>query len=294
MKLNLLPATVSRGAQSRTAWIASVIIMLIGIGAAIAAALTSQANLAQAKDAYETAKPLADRAYATSAQADAIMGDAKVVDLVKNVALAESMISHNDAYPNLYNSLLPYIPPFYRLTSLAATPIDDKTATVTMSGTLGSYQQYADLMLVLMRNPNAVSVSRSGFQSTDAIVPQLTPVDQLGHPRKPGEQPVPDDPLQRLAYFQSQAQPAAYTGQGNFGSGTDNTRGAMTGESLVTVQMVVNANLQTPDPRGTLSTAAGGGGSTGAPTTTGFPGGGPPSNIPAGPTGAPGSRNVTR
>ena len=72
-----------------------------------------------------------------------------------------------------------------------ATPIDDNTSTVTLVGTLDSYQQYSDLMLALLRFPDAQSVGRNSYVSTDKIVPALTEVDQNGRPRGVNEAPVP-------------------------------------------------------------------------------------------------------
>jgi Tfp pilus assembly protein PilN len=299
MKLNLLPATVSRGKQTKTALVVSVLIAAVAAFASAAWTIQASSDLAAAKTAYDEALPPEQAAVAEAQKADAIMSDAKLSAVMRNVALANAMVTHNDAYPDLYQDMLRWIPPFYRLTSISAQSMGADQSAVTLTGTLQSYQQYADLMLVLMRNPKAVSVSRSGFQSTDLIVPSLVQADQVGRPRLPGESPIPDDPLERLAFFESQgaATPQGYTGVGNFGSGTTATRAAMPGESLVTVQIVVNNNLQTPDPRSTLSAAGGAGGGTGpgngfAPTAP------PPGPGPAKGTGSPpadqGQRNSDR
>jgi hypothetical protein len=224
----------------------------------------------------------------------------EVAALMKNVSLAQAMIAHNDKYPDLYNSLRRYIPPFYRLTSMSASPASDTQSVMTLTGTLTSYQQYADLMLALMRNPEAVSVSRSGYQADEAYVPQITEIDQLGRPRKPGETPIPDDPLQRLAFFEAQgAQQAGFTGVGNFGTGNDNTRQAMPGESLVTVQVILNHPLQVPNPSATLGAggtqgggAPGGGGGRGGPMGAGP--GAPAAGGPSVGVAGPGARSVDR
>jgi Tfp pilus assembly protein PilN len=275
MKLNLLPATVSRGRQSKTAWVISIVIIFVGIGISLAMTLSSAKALADAKQAYDDSVGPAQRAYQTSQVADQLMQDPKVSALAKNVSLAQAMIAHNDRYPDLYNSLLRYIPPFYRLTSIAASPASDTQSSVTLVGTLTSYQQYADLMLALMRNPEAVSVARSGYTADEQYVPNLTQVDQQGRPRNPGQAPIPDNPLERLAFFEANASdPNTFTGQGNFGTGTTATRLAMAGESLVTVQLVINHPLQVPNPRATLG--GGGGGAVGGPPMGGPPMGGPP------------------
>jgi Tfp pilus assembly protein PilN len=282
MKLNLLPATVSRGAQIKTAVAISVVFAILGFVVAILLTITSRGNLQAARDDYVAQQQPAARAVATAASANELMSRPEVQNLVTDVSLAEAMMRHNDAYPDLYNSLRPYIPPYFRLTRISAAPLSDTQSTVTMTGTLKTFQQYADLMLSLMLYKDAVSVSRSGFTNDEMIVPQLVSTDQNGRPRKPNETPVPDDPLERLAYFQNQPKPAGYQGIGNYGSGTDLPRGAMPDESLVTVQMVVNRPLQTPNPQATITSRGGGGG------VPGPGGGGMPGAAPGMMPGAPG------
>jgi len=161
---------------------------------------------------------------------------------------------------------------------------------VVIQGTISNYQQYADLMLALLRNPMITAVSRTGYVSDEQFVPALVPTDQRGKPRRPGETPIPDDPLERLAYFQSQTQPSGYEGVGNFGSGNDSVRTAKPGDSLISVTMTVKANMQVPNPRATLTAGGGGaGGATlpaGGPPTAGGPAGGPPASVGAGAPGA--------
>ncbi len=283
MKLNLLPATVSKGKQSKTAWIISVFIIFVGIGISLALTLTSAAALKEANETYQASLAPADRALRTSREAEAYMELADVKTLMKNVSLGQAMIAHNDKYPDLYNSLRGYFPPFFRLTSLSATPAGDTQTAVTMVGTLDSYQQYADLMLALMRNPEAVAVSRSGYQADEMFVPQITEGDQAGRPRRPGDAPIPDDPLQRLAFFEAQgAQQPSYTGAGNFGSPAPVTRLAMPGESLVTVQLIITRGMQVPNPSATLGSGSGGGGAPGGPPGGGGRGPGSPSGPPSG------------
>jgi hypothetical protein len=153
-----------------------------------------------------------------------------------------------------------------------------------MTGVLSSYQQYADLMLALMRVQGATSVSRSGYILIDPIVPNLTPEDQIGRPRPENAAPIPDNPLQRLEYFQSQGSTTGFAGAGNFGTGNDLTRGAMPRDSIVTVTLVVAGHdLRVPDARATLS-ASGGATPAGGPPTGAAPGG-PPAGRPPGPGG---------
>ncbi|AIE85776.1 hypothetical protein OP10G_2408 [Fimbriimonas ginsengisoli Gsoil 348] len=265
-----------------------------GIGAAAAMSIISSGQLKEARQAVADKQEEAARAYALSTQADEIV--AKAEGVIRNKNLATAMLSHNGVYPDLYQNLFRYNPPYFRLTSITASPVDAETATVTMTGTISTYQQYADLMLAVMRNPRVKSVARAGYQDTkDLYVPPLLLTDQQGKPHKPGETPIPDDPLERLAYFQSQGQPAGYLSAGNFGSGTDNERLAKPGDSLITLTLNVAANLQVPNPRATLAASGGGGASVGTTPASGplggaggfAPGGPPPAGAPAGGGSAP-------
>jgi hypothetical protein len=119
---------------------------------------------------------------------------------------------------------------------------------------LKSYQQFADLMVALLRNREVRSVSRSGFTDVDPYIPEISQVDQVGRPRKPGQDPIPDDPLLRLQQQQSQGTLQGFTGEGGFGTVDTGPRGAMPGHSVVTVTLVIARNLQTPVPKATLST----------------------------------------
>jgi uncharacterized membrane protein YgcG len=261
MKLNLLPVTVRKGAKSRPAWIVSILLALGGAGAAFALITISQKDLKEVKDQVEEARPKADEAYAISTQADDIIQKAQPV--LKNTNLAKAMIRHNAVYPAAYEDIFRYNPPYFRLTSITATPSDEKTATIVMTGTISSYQQYADLTLALQRNPKVISVSRQGYDPQYYIkntVPPIVPADQEGRPHKLGDPPIPVEGEQRLAYFESLPKRSGYLGVSNFGSGTENTRLQMVGDSLITITMIAKYELQTPNPRATLS--GGGGGSS--------------------------------
>src|SRR4051794_31659765 len=111
MKLNLLPATVSRGRATRTAWVVAALLGILSVLASAGMMITSGNSLNEAKSAYDEAKPAADRAVATSAEADTLLADDSVKALVRNVSLAQAMMTHNDDYPNLYNNLLRWVPP---------------------------------------------------------------------------------------------------------------------------------------------------------------------------------------
>lgn len=281
MKLNLLPTTVRKGAKSRTAVVVSTLMFLGGIGASVFLVTSSSAALLAAKQAVADERPKADQAVAVANQADTVIATAAGV--VRNTELAKAMIAHNDKYPSLYDSVLKYVPSFYRITSISAAAGGEGTSTITLTGTLDSYQQYADLMFALLRFPGAQSISRQGFVGRAKEVPAITVSDQVGRPRLPNELPIPDDPVERLTYFESNATgDEGYTGTGNFGTGNTDTRFAGPDSSLVTVTLVVNRDLRVPDVRGTLAGAGGGATSSAAsasPASFGMPpsAGAPPS-----------------
>jgi hypothetical protein len=284
MKLNLLPTYVSKEKQSRTAWVVSILVAVMSIIGALAMITLSAAKLDKVKEEARALEAPAAEAVAVAASADVIIDKSKAI--LTNIELATQMKEHNRAYPALYDSMKAYIPGFFRVTQMTATPNDATTSTVTMTGVLKSYQQYADLMLALLRNPEVTTVSRTGFQNVDPYIPELSDVDQFGRPRKPGEPPVPDDPLQRLAQRQATGRQDGFTGAGGFGTTDTGPRGAMPGYSLVTVSVVIGRNLQTPVPKATLTGIK----SSSTNTNTNTPSL-PGQNVPApgGPPGGPGS-----
>jgi hypothetical protein len=274
MKLNLLPQTISKGKQTQSAVIFSILIALGGLFLGGYLSVSSQHSLDAAKAEQEASVTPAADAYKKSTDADTILAGEKSVALIRDATLARAMIKHNDVYPDLYEEIKPYIPSFYRINSLSAASGGD-TATVTMVGTIDTYQQYADLMLFFSRYKPLVSISRSGFIDRREIVPSINTVDEEGRPRRQDQAPIPDDKLARLAYFQSNVQNTNYTGEGNFGSGTDNTRGAMPTASLVTVVLTIKKDLRVPEPRQTLTSGGGGAPAAGGAMIGGPMGGGP-------------------
>ena len=250
--------------------------MVIFVLAAIlgAAYLSKNASdaLANATAREDAAGPKAQQAVDVANKADTVLTTAQGPLL--NLRLAQAMNAHNSVYPAFYDKLLPYIPAYFRLTSLTATPVDANSSTVTMQGTLGSFEQYADVMLAMLRIPGAQSVSRAGYQLQDKFIPPLTRDDQTGRMIEQGKTNLPDDPIERLNTMIANAGETHFTGTGGFGT-TDfpKVRGAMPGESLVTIQVVVTQNLLTPNPRATLSSGAFG---AAAPANAGgaAPGGG--------------------
>ncbi len=288
MKLNLLPTSVSKGKVTRTASVISILFVLIGVVLAVFliksssdAVSRSETNIQAWNDAYT-------KTVDNSAKADKIIADAG--GLIKNATLATAMLKHNEVFPNEYADMRRWIPPFYRIRSMTATPLDDTSYTMRLVGYLNSYQQYADLTLALMANPKAISVTRQGYVDRNMYIPAVNPIDQTGRPLKPGQPPIPDDPLARLQWYQNQAGGDSYSAVGNFGTDATVTRTAMPDESEVTITMIMKGDLQVPNPSQTLGgieskgTGAGGGGGNGFPA--GFGGGGP--GGPGGPGGGPG------
>ncbi len=262
------------------------ILVAASVGGSIGVFLNSTNAIKRQKERLEAIRPSAEQAVKISNEADTILSDTKTVALLKNTALAKAMVAHNTAYPDVYDKVSSWIPKFFRVTSMVATPSDDKTVTVTLTGLISSYQRYSDLMLALLRSKDVLNVSRSGFAGVDTIVPNLSEVDQTGRPHKSNVGAIPDDPLDRLSYFQSQSvSPSGYLGVGGFGSGAAGYRGSTPDESQITVVLTVSGpNLMVPVPRTTLT--SGGGANTASAGGFGFPGGGPTGG-PGGPRGGP-------
>jgi hypothetical protein len=287
MKLNLLPTYVGKEKAVKSAVFLSVIIAAAGIGAAAFMIISSRDAVKTAKEAAVDAQAAASRAVAESKKGDLILANARV--LILNTNLAEAMNKHNSAYPNLYNTVRRYIPSYFRLTSMSATPAGEQ-AVVTLQGVIQTQQQYADLMLALLRIPGASSVTRSGYNPVDKFVPSLSEGFQRAVPIRPDEEPVPDDPLARMDQLIAQGRVDRYLGVGGFGDDNANVaKGAMPDWSAITVSVVVPGNIQTPNPRATLATVGAapapgtGGGGTGTQ-----PAGGPPTGAGGPPPGAGG------
>jgi hypothetical protein len=256
MKLNLLPTYVSKEKQGRFAVVGAFLLAVVGLAGMMFMIRTSREAVQREQDRINAAKPDADRAAATSKQADQVMDQAK--GLILNMNLAEAMNSHSKVYPELYDEVRQYIPGFFRISSLAAAANGPDSVTVTMTGYLKTFQEYADLMVALLKIPGAVAVSRSGFQLNDPMVPNLVPEDQTARPIRPNEPHIPDNPLDRLDLQIAQASITGFQNAGNFGSNDfPMVRGAMPNQSTVTVAVVIaGKNIQTPDPRATLAGAA--------------------------------------
>lgn len=291
MKLNLLPTYVGKERAVKSAVFLSVIIALVGIGAAAFMIITSRDKVKTAREEAISAQAAASRTVAESKKADLILRNAAL--LILNTNLAEAMDRHNNDYVDLYDTVRRYIPSYFRVTSMSATPAGQQSV-VTLTGVIQTQQQYADIMLALLRIPGAVSVSRSGYQSVDKSVPALSEGYQNAIPHRPDEPPVPDDYEARLQQMIASGRVDTYLGVGNFGTDDPTQpKGAMPDWSVITVSVVVPKNIQTPDPRATLATAAGlagGAGGAGAQPAAGPGGvpGGPPAGVPGIPRGPAG------
>lgn len=269
MKLNLVPTYVNEGKKTRGAFVVSALMVVASIFVFIFLTNTSQSELKKERDNALSIKPGADEALAESQYADKVISEARQVIL--NINLADAMKKHSTVYPDLYDSIMPFVPSFYRLTSMSATPTGADACVVSLSGYLESQQQYADLMLALRRIPGVTVVTRNGYNYDGMFVPPLTEVDQYGKPRKRSDAPIPDDPQQRLEYFIGQGTVSGYSGEGGFGDPSTNQKGGMPGSHLVSVTIQLPKNIQTPNPRASLA-ASGGGGGTNTPGTNPAPG----------------------
>jgi len=267
MKLNLLPTHVSKESATKVAWLATGVMSLAAVAAGIFAVGYSSNEKSKAIARDSDAKPAYDTAVKTSARADEIMAGSVVID--RNVKLADAMLKHNYKYPVLYHEVLSYVPSFFRVNSIAAAPSSAESCTVTLQGVLQNYQQYADVMLAMLRIPGATNVTRAGFADLRPVVPALNEQDQVGTPVKPGEGNLPSNPRDRLDALVSRASqpPTGFLNVGAFGLPADQ-KGAMPEWSLTTITVTLNRDITTPNPRGTLTSQ--GGANTGTGGGTGF------------------------
>jgi len=283
MKLNLLPQTVSTANKSRNAWIGSILIAIVGIAAGVGLTVISSQKLADAKAREAELRPQAASVVALAAQADEVI--AKGSDIIRNSTLANDMIRNNVKYPDLYDKVLTRIPTFFRVTTLSAQATGDQTAVVTIDGVLDTYQQYSDLALSLLRIPGVTSVQRSGIVDRNLVIPGINEVDQYGRPRTSNaSEAIPDNEIDRLAYYERQGAIREVNGIGGFGDTTTALRAAGPNSSLVRMVINISANLQVPDVRGTLQGSAGGA----APAAPGVPAGIPGRGATTGPGGGGG------
>ncbi|MBX7134329.1 MAG: hypothetical protein K1X67_16775 [Fimbriimonadaceae bacterium] len=300
MKLNLLPTHVSKSGQAKTATIVSLLMVVLSIAAAVFMLTSSKKALADAKQKAMDVKPQADQAVEIAKMADKLINGQPPYTvpaplIARNTSLANAMLDHSKVYPDLYREVLQYIPDFFRLTSISAQPSNAQVAQVNMTGVIRSFQEYADLMIALLRMPGAASVTRQGYNLNDMYVPNLITEDQIGIPIRRDQERLSSNSIERLQQLIAGANANTTTSFQNlngFGTDEDLTKGAMNGWSEITVTMlVVGKNLQTPNPRETLkrvpegstpapNTGGGGGGFNPGPGAPPPPGGSNPPNRP--------------
>lgn len=258
MKLNLLPKTVDTSGRAKFAFVGGFLMFAGSLVAAFAMAKVSGDQLTKVNDKLAEIKPNYDKVVKVATEADTMMSAPEVKQAVVNASLAKAMLASSRIYPDFYDGVKTYIPAFFRITQMSANAVDDKTSTLNLTGTVKNAQEYADLMLALLRIPGATTVSRAGFQAEDVVVPALSEIDQQGRPRKESEAPIPDEPLERLQYFTDQSVPTGYLNSGNFGiTEPGTTKTVRPGESLISVVVTVPKDLRVPNPRATI-TALGG------------------------------------
>ncbi|MBS1706692.1 MAG: hypothetical protein JST40_12530 [Armatimonadetes bacterium] len=313
MKLNLLPTYVSKGAQSRTAAIFSILFFLLSIVGAVLMMTTSSARLAAAKSQVEELTPQHNQVLtlAKSAETEA----AKGAPVQRNIDLTNAMLAQNTKYTTFYRMIARYIPSYLRVNRMSVTPMTETSCQLNINGVIQSFQKYADVSLILLRIPGAMTIARDGYVLRDTYVPNLIETDQYGIPYQRGDnrRPSPNaggpngGPDEQLNYLMAQASQGAtgFTGQGNFGVEGATQKLAMPGENDVTYTIVlqqdptltgdesVSYNFMTPNPTEALKPSAigaGGAPAGGAPNTPGAPGApGAPggSGSPYGPGGPP-------
>jgi len=286
MKLNLVPKHVAKGGQGLIAAGIGVVVAVVGVAAAVFLISGASGRLAAAKEAYNGKLSEANRVVETAAQADVIAQ--KATEIVRNQKLAEAMLNKNTAYTNLYRGVLGFVPDFFRPTSISAVPNGETEAVITMSGRISSFQQYADLMLALMKIPGAKSVTRNGYNVNGPFVPAVTEGDPNANVIKRNNQPLPSDPIERMnrVIADASSAPSGFLGTGNFGNEEPGQRGAMPGDSEVTVSVVlgyvealakqtgIDPRIQAVDVRTSLAPVAPAGAGGAGNGTPSAPGGG--------------------
>jgi hypothetical protein len=215
MKLNLLPTYVSKGKQAAVAWIAFALIVVVSVLATLGMMRESTKMVENQKARVKEREPYVAKAVRLSEIAGEVLNNAQGVIL--NSMLAESMLKHNAAYPDFYDGAKPYIPSFYRITSMTAAPLDADNATLTLTGVIQTQGQYRDLMLALNKIPEVRAVARTGYDIVEQYVPKLVEIDQTGRPIARSDSNIPDDPLARLDYLMAKGGISGFSGAGGFG-----------------------------------------------------------------------------
>src|SRR5688572_2766225 len=161
MKLNLLPKTAAKSAQSRTAFMVMALLVVLTLAGTMFYASQISSTLAGYKEEVTAKEALATQVVNTAASADTILAESKIV--LTNSELVKQIDNANGKYPRLYNTLKGYIPAFMRVRSMTAASGGPEQSVVTIQGYIKTFQQYSDVMIALLRFPGCSAVGRSGF-----------------------------------------------------------------------------------------------------------------------------------
>jgi len=258
MKLNLLPSYVSKGSAAKTWFVASLLFVIASILAAVGLIVMSTKARDEAEAAAKELEPQAQQVVALAKSAEGI--GASAAPVTRNVQLAKAMMDHPFKYTSFYRSVTPYIPSFFRVNAMSVTPAGETGCTLTLSGTIQSYQQYADLMLALLRIPGAQRVGRAGYVLDRATIPGVTQEFPNPVPSKDSQGPLPLDPSERIQELiaRAAAVPTGFTGAGNYAGPVDQARQAIPNWQNITVSVDLNTpGLAAPNPGATNTTPAG-------------------------------------
>lgn len=242
MKLNLLPQYVTKGAAARTWMVGSIAAMIAAVAGSIFMITSSKAARDAAEAAANELQPQAAAVVTLAKTADTI--GASSAEVVRNISLADAMQQHPAKITGFYRDVIPYIPSFFRVNAMSMTPMDANRCQLTLTGTIQTYQQYADLMLALLRIPGAQTVGRSGYVLDRRNLPNVTEEDAFPEFKKSGDERLPLDPVERISALVARAgaEPTGFTGVGNYAGPIEQPRLAIPNWQNITVNVV----LQTP------------------------------------------------
>jgi hypothetical protein len=265
MKLNLLPTYVGKGRQMTVFVILGLMIMAASAGITTYMISDADRQLAKAKAESTTYDADVQKAMDYADKAQPILTSLGTV--VRNKDLATAMLDHSEVFPKFYDLMRPYIPDFFRVTSMQATPVDAQTVNLRVVGVLKTEEQYRDLMLALLRIDGAQTVSRSPFTSKFSVLPGVTEADQNPTAPAPGEPALPKDQLDRLNALIATGAPRPFVAAPGYGD-APGERGPMPDYQQITVTILLKDpnpalqayNLMTPNPSATLGVVAGGAG----------------------------------
>lgn len=251
MKLNLLPTTVNREGRAKLSWFVAAVFAALGVASLFYMKSTSERYVTEQKARIEKAKPTVEEGVSLNTKTKDLITANQ--GMIMNAKLAAAMEKHNDVYPDLFNNIKTYIPSFFRVTQMSAAPLAAGSTQVNVTGVIQTQQQYADLMLALLRIDDVVSVGRTGFNYQNPVVPGLSDRDQTGRIQKRGDPVWSDDPLERLNQRIAQASSTGFRNQGGFGTTAQPVvRGAMPDWSQITIGVVVRRDTQSPNPLGAI------------------------------------------